>query len=204
MERHGLLTDFIQRVKMLYFQIDKSGNALTSPRTYEEIKKFVGNFGFGLPLEELITRDSLLNFGIARVSTHSWKEGHHPLEMDVPYGKIKVFDLPVFDPGGFYKKVVKLVDATDQQIQIFKDKITEFRNEILNYHIDKINAVFWNSLSEIDKQTIKDYRQSLLDITDQEGFPWVSFDELPEILIIQNKNLVAEFNHKLPWKLVYG
>ena len=57
MERHGLLTDFIQRVKMLYFQIDKSGNALTSPRTYEEIKKFVGNFGFGLPLEELITRD---------------------------------------------------------------------------------------------------------------------------------------------------
>lgn len=30
----------------------------------------------------------------------------------------------------------------------------------------------WNTLSDVDKQKWNDYRQALLDVPQQEGFPW--------------------------------
>lgn len=38
--------------------------------------------------------------------------------------------------------------------------------------IDKLNNLYWEELTEEKKQALRDYRHALLDITDQEGFPW--------------------------------
>jgi hypothetical protein len=45
------------------------------------------------------------------------------------------------------------------------------RNKYLLLYVDAINPVRWATLSEIQKQSWIDYRQTLLDVPQQSGFP---------------------------------
>lgn len=47
------------------------------------------------------------------------------------------------------------------------------RDFLLQKEVDPVvtNPLRWGSMSEVQKQTVADYRQSLLDITSQVGFP---------------------------------
>lgn len=47
----------------------------------------------------------------------------------------------------------------------------QVRDKRLRYHIDTINAVRWQSFSEEEKSNWIQYRQELLDVPQQEGFP---------------------------------
>lgn len=49
--------------------------------------------------------------------------------------------------------------------------IREKRNGFLRRHVDIMNGIRWEALSEEKKQEYRDYRQALLDIPEQEGFP---------------------------------
>jgi hypothetical protein len=63
-----------------------------------------------------------------------------------------------------------------------KNIVREKRNGLLRRHVDIMNGIRWESLPEENKQEYRDYRQSLLDITEQEGFPdSVVWPEKPNI-----------------------
>lgn len=45
------------------------------------------------------------------------------------------------------------------------------RNKLLKRFVDRMNPIRWEELSEEKKQEWKTYRQALLDIPEQDGFP---------------------------------
>jgi hypothetical protein len=47
----------------------------------------------------------------------------------------------------------------------------ERRDKYLHLYVDIINAVRWNSLTEQQKDDLSAYRQTLLDVPQQSGFP---------------------------------
>jgi hypothetical protein len=51
------------------------------------------------------------------------------------------------------------------------EKVREERNNRLVLHVDKLNSPRWESFTEEQQQQWRTYRQDLLDITEQEGFP---------------------------------
>ena len=59
--------------------------------------------------------------------------------------------------------VLDLMAATNRAIA--------FRNELLREGPDRINPLWWASMTEAQQQAWLDYRQLLLDVTDQPGFP---------------------------------
>jgi hypothetical protein len=51
------------------------------------------------------------------------------------------------------------------------EKVREERNNRLVLEVDKLNSPRWESFTEEQQQQWRTYRQELLDITEQEGFP---------------------------------
>ena len=51
------------------------------------------------------------------------------------------------------------------------DLMTELRNTLLRVNVDKVNPVWYNSLTTEQQQELQTYRQGLLDVPDQSGFP---------------------------------
>lgn len=53
------------------------------------------------------------------------------------------------------------------------DEVRNLRNFLLITQVDPIatNALRWAAMSDAERQAWSDYRQALLDITDQSGFP---------------------------------
>ena len=49
--------------------------------------------------------------------------------------------------------------------------IREKRQGLLRRHVDIMNSLRWETMSEEQKQVFRDYREALLNITEQEGFP---------------------------------
>lgn len=59
----------------------------------------------------------------------------------------------------------------------------QLRDKYLHQHVDTINAVRWQSLSDQQRQEIMDYRQALLDVPAQTGWPrTVTWPQLPDWL----------------------
>lgn len=67
-------------------------------------------------------------------------------------------------------KIILGKDPQDK-LQDNSDYIRSWRDRYLSV-CDKISPMRWNSMSDTEKQAWTDYRQALLDITDQPGFPW--------------------------------
>lgn len=61
-------------------------------------------------------------------------------------------------------------DRTNPQIDLEKEE-RKNRDELLNSYIDIMNAVRWESLTQQQKDEFISYRQALLDIPQQPGFP---------------------------------
>lgn len=57
-----------------------------------------------------------------------------------------------------------------------KDKANEIlarRDKILLETVDRINGIWWESMSEDMRNAWREYRQALLDITKQSGYPFM-------------------------------
>lgn len=46
------------------------------------------------------------------------------------------------------------------------------RTELLNTYVDRINPIWWAAMSPEEQQAYVDYRQHLLDVPEQAGFPF--------------------------------
>ena len=74
-----------------------------------------------------------------------------------------------------YKEHVPTLEEREAKVRARRDKF-------LVLVVDKINPVRWNSLSEQVKQDWLNYRQALLDVPQQTGFPDnVIWPEQPEL-----------------------
>ena len=51
-------------------------------------------------------------------------------------------------------------------------QVRQHRNYLLSTTVDSVNPMRWELLSEVEKETWRGYRQALLDVPSQEGFPW--------------------------------
>jgi hypothetical protein len=71
---------------------------------------------------------------------------------------------------------------TDAEKRLEKeDEVKAKRERILNETVDRINGPWWESMSEDEKTLWRAYRQALLDIPEQEGYPFqVIWPEKPE------------------------
>lgn len=45
------------------------------------------------------------------------------------------------------------------------------REELLRQHVDSINPIRWETMTDAQKTALRNYRQALLDISKQSGFP---------------------------------
>ena len=64
-------------------------------------------------------------------------------------------------------------EADLQRIQdSHKRKAREDRNNELSRTVDQINTLMWESMSEEKKNAWRAYRQALLDVPQQPGFPY--------------------------------
>lgn len=62
------------------------------------------------------------------------------------------------------------------------DNIRSKRDNLLKIHVDQINAVRWNVMTTEQQTAWTDYRQALLDIPNQTGFPYsVEWPEVPDL-----------------------
>lgn len=60
-------------------------------------------------------------------------------------------------------------------------QVREKRMYLLRTEVDAINPMRWETLTTEQQQAWRDYRQALLDVTEQEGFPWtVEWPEPPK------------------------
>lgn len=89
---------------------------------------------------------------------------------------------PEYDPltqaaessGIFYEnnQYVQKWQVSQLNQSIAESNIRNRRDNILAEEIDKINGIWWEQMSEEKKQQWRDYRQNLLDIPQQSGFPF--------------------------------
>lgn len=67
-------------------------------------------------------------------------------------------------------------DWTDPNAVVFTDQekaaiVRRQRQTVFQRTVDKINPLMWQSFTQEQKNAWSQYRQALLDITNQEGFP---------------------------------
>lgn len=60
---------------------------------------------------------------------------------------------------------------TTEHLALIAESVREQRNQLLVDNVDKFNGVRWAALSPEAQQQWTEYRQQLLDISDQPGFP---------------------------------
>jgi hypothetical protein len=60
-------------------------------------------------------------------------------------------------------------------------EVRSSRDNILKDTVDLLNPIRWEAMTEEQKQAWRDYRQALLDVPQQEGFPYdISWPSKPE------------------------
>lgn len=56
------------------------------------------------------------------------------------------------------------------------------RNQLLADGPDRVNPMWWSSMSAADQTAVTEYRQALLDITNQPGYPMdIEWPEIPSV-----------------------
>lgn len=74
--------------------------------------------------------------------------------------------------------IIPVIEISRENLE---NKIRQRRNKFLGMYIDSMNSIRWESLSDEEKNRYRQYRQDLLDIPQQNGFPEnVSFPVTPE------------------------
>lgn len=67
------------------------------------------------------------------------------------------------------------------------DEVRRQRNALLADWVDRMNPLVWETMTDEAKKDYRDFRQALLDVPDQPGFPWdVQWPETPSELAKKN------------------
>lgn len=158
---------------MLYVKVDANGNPTEVAKNFREIKQEYTAKNTTIPNEGAFSAN-LSNFGYAEVPVS-----------DPPSpqaGKKIVPDIPTKNADGTMKRTWKYMDVGAGETIYVGNLMRDRRKKLLDQYIDGISPVRWNKFTEAEKTEISNWHQSLLDISDQEGWPYVSFQPVPEVL----------------------
>ena len=80
------------------------------------------------------------------------------------------------DAEGYYVPNYSVVFKSQEELvadfELAAAGVRYERDKLLRREVDSINQMRWEDLNETERQAWRDYRQSLLDIPEQVGFPW--------------------------------
>lgn len=93
--------------------------------------------------------------------------------------------LPTFQNGRWVEtwQISELSDIEKEQVKAEKEQeVRATRDGFLLSKVDSISHIRWSVMADEQKEAVLAYRQALLDVPQQEGFPWeVSWPEPPEL-----------------------
>jgi hypothetical protein len=93
--------------------------------------------------------------------------------------------LPTFQNGRWVEtwQISELSDIEKEQVKAQKEQeVRATRDGFLLSKVDSISHIRWSVMADEQKEAVLAYRQALLDVPQQEGFPWeVSWPEPPEL-----------------------
>ena len=158
---------------MLYVKTDSKGNPIEVAKNYKEIEREYHARNATIPAEGYFSANSS-NFGYAQV----------PYSEPLPpkNGSKVVPDIPTKNTDGTMKRTWKYEVATEEDKELAAAEMKAKRQGMLRDLLDTISPMRWESWSESEKEEVKAFRQSLLDITSKEGWPFVTFEPIPSIL----------------------
>ncbi|MDD2819615.1 MAG: phage tail assembly chaperone [Candidatus Nanopelagicales bacterium] len=79
--------------------------------------------------------------------------------------------IPQVNPDGTLTRTYEFVEATQAQLNQASGRNRAKRDALLRTYVDSINAIRWSSMSAEKQTEWGAYRQALLDLPDQPGFP---------------------------------
>ena len=159
---------------MLYVKVDAAGNPVEVAKNYQTIKE-----EFFLAKNSIIPSEVIFNEKIKEM-------GYAPVPFADPpppkAGMKIVPDVPVKQADGTIKRTWKYEVATEEEKELFATEMKVRRERMLRNLLDTISPMRWESWSESEREEVKEFRQSLLDITSKEGWPFVTFEPIPSVL----------------------
>lgn len=158
---------------MLYVKVDASGNPREVAKTSDTIRKeFISAEGTILPATFEDNPDS---FGYRQVPFNA------PMPDQVA-GKNILPDVPTKNADGTYTRTWKYTDIPDfEKIDLneLDIKMRENRKKYMQKFVDSISPLRWESWSDAEKQEIRNWYQSVKDMTKNPNWPKVAFPPLP-------------------------
>lgn len=185
---------------MLYIEYDENKKVKSPYLEYHLLRQVMSKKGVFLPNENQLTESMLDQYNIGMVDLN-YLEGEFEKIIHTPVFKIPVLDAPVFKDG-FWHRRIHHMDASPDDIAMVSNRMTTLRDALLTDYIDKISPLRWEDFTEEEKEEIRLFRRKLLDMSDQENFPWIEFPEVP--LSLTDKLPFRSYAHKngLPWREV--
>lgn len=149
---------------MIYVKINlQTGNVEKYPYSIENLRADNPQTSFPIQLSEF----NLASWGVYPVAVSEMPSVDHTKNVKE--------SLPRFNQG-VWEQVWEIVDASAQEIETRTRReavhVRMLRDQLLSSKIDVFNLLRWESLNEEQKSKLRDYRQQLLDIPQQPGFPW--------------------------------
>jgi hypothetical protein len=158
---------------MLYVKVDANGNPTEVAKNFREIKE-----------EYTVKNTAIPNEGgfSANLSNFSYVEVPESEPLPPKSGSKVVPDVPTKNSDGTMTRTWKYEAATEEEKSLFSGEMKARRSTILSKLIDTISPVRWNSWTTEEQAEVTAWRKALLDLPTTEGWPYVTFPELPAVL----------------------
>jgi len=158
---------------MLYVKVDANGNPTEVAKNYNEIARE------HIDQNIIFPKESVLNSNPAPLGYALVPESE---PLPPKSGSKVVPDVPTKNSDGTMTRTWKYEATNELDVLMMSNRVKERRKTLLLRYIDTISPIRWESFTEAEKQEISDWRQSLLDITNVEGFPYVELPAVPNLL----------------------
>lgn len=155
---------------MLYAKIDGNGNPLEVAKNYLQIREEHLSRGAIFPSEGVLSGDP---------SSLGYAEVPESEPLPPKSGSKVVPDVPKKNADGTYERTWKYETASSEEISQTSTEMKLRRQRLLRDLIDTISPIRWESWSAEEQAEIKAWRQEMLDITEKEGWPFLTFPPLP-------------------------
>ena len=156
---------------MFYVKVDANGNPTEVAKNFREIKQEYTAKNTAIP-DEVVFLQNLSNFGYVEV----------PESEPLPpkSGSKVVPDVPTKNADGTMTRTWKYEPSENEALMEYDMRIR--RDNLLRKYADTLSPIRWEDFTEEQKQEIRNWRKSLLDLPSAEGWPYVMMPQTPQVL----------------------
>jgi len=170
---------------MLYVKVDKDRKPLERAKNYREISEEFKARGQTIPPENLflaLCTDEIDITGSVVKSTFEYASVPEDVSAVPPneIGKKSIPDVPILREDGSFQRTWRLVEVTAEEKESVAKLMRERRTRLLQENIDSISPVRWELMNEQEKHEVSEWRQKLLDMTNDAMWPFMTFPPIPQ------------------------